>query len=123
MKVFFRITACFLALSCTVSAGVVAPDAIVGGKTVGEWTAEWWKWGFSFPVPGPLDDTTGELAHFGDVGGPVFFLSASGGSPTNLTFTVPGVCPIRKNRESRRPSASNALIGKVSLLRPPGCAT
>ena len=35
----------------------------------------------------------------------------------------PGVWPIRKNRASRLLSASNALTGKVSWLRPPGWTT
>jgi hypothetical protein len=72
-------------------AGVVAPGAEIGGRTIGEWTAEWWIWGFSFPFgAGPLEDVTGELGYLGDVGGPVFFLGASGGSPVNWTMSVPG---------------------------------
>lgn len=37
--------------------------------------------------------------------------------------TDAGVCPMRKKREARRASASAALTGKRSKLRPPGWAT
>lgn len=71
-------------------AGVVAPGTSISGRTMGEWQAEWWRWGFGFPANmGPLDDTAGALGHLGDVGGPVFFISAPGGT-VNYTMTVPG---------------------------------
>jgi PEP-CTERM motif len=74
-------------LSQPATATVLAPTSTVGGKTVAEWGAEWWKWAFSFPATSsPLEDPTGERAFLGDVGGPVFFAGA--GSLTQ-TFTLP----------------------------------
>lgn len=79
-----------ICLSGMAQGGVVAPDAVVGGRTMAEWSAEWWTWGFSFPIPGPLEDTTGEFGHLGDVGGPVFFIgTGSNNSPVHLNMTVP----------------------------------
>lgn len=67
-------------------AGPVAPNAIVGGKTMGEWSAEWWKWALSFPnATNPLNDTSGALASLGDVPGPVFFV----GGHDDIAFQVP----------------------------------
>jgi hypothetical protein len=68
---------------------VLPPDSIVAGKSIGEWSAEWWKWAFSFlagesPV---FDDQTGELGHLGDVGGPVFFVGAV--NDVKRSFSVP----------------------------------
>lgn len=80
-----------LPFALPVRAGVVAPGAVVEGKTLGEWSAEYWKWAFSFPVAtNPLLDTTGEFAHLGDVGGPVFFVAAGGAGTVSREFTVPG---------------------------------
>jgi len=68
---------------------VVAPHAVVAGKTIGEWTAEWWRAAvgavdFPFPANG---DGPGAL---GDVGGPVFFAVASPGpGATTYTYEVP----------------------------------
>jgi hypothetical protein len=33
---------------------VFPPDALVFGKTYGEWSAVWWQWDFSIPVPSRL---------------------------------------------------------------------
>lgn len=81
-------------LFCTV--GSVQADAlpagsVVEGKTLGEWSAEWWQWALSYPVSNnPLLDTTGSSASLGDVG-PVFFLAGRAFSSgiVNRTFAVP----------------------------------
>jgi hypothetical protein len=64
--------------------GVFPPDAIVFGKTYGEWSAEWWQWNFSIPVPNnPTFDTAGQ--HCGvQQSRPVFFLAGIG-SPVAVT--------------------------------------
>ncbi len=52
---------------------VVHPDAVVYGRTFGEWSAAWWQWAFSIPVAShPLFDNTDDCS----VGqsGPVWFL-------------------------------------------------
>jgi hypothetical protein len=78
-------------LSTGAHAAPIAAGSTVDGKTIGEWTAEWWIWALSFPVNNsPLLDTTGSLASVGDVG-PVFFLAGTLGSePVTRTFAVPG---------------------------------
>src|ERR1700720_2094246 len=54
---------------------VVRPHGVVAEKTLGEWSALWWKWAFAFPVnDNPLLDTSGAKSRFGDVG-EVFFLA------------------------------------------------
>ncbi len=66
-------------------AGVAAPHSTVEGKTLGEWSADWWKYVFSVPsADSPLFDTTGAKAHIGQSGS-VFFLAG--------TLSINGVPP------------------------------
>ncbi len=58
------------------------------GRTISEWGARWWQWAYDHPEV--LGDTTGEFAHLGDVGGPVFFAQGSGGDPLRASVEVPG---------------------------------
>lgn len=64
------------------------------GKTVGEWSAEWWQWAVSAPVDiNPVLDETGEHAHVGQYG-PVWFLAGTfgrpvGSPPVERTCVVP----------------------------------
>lgn len=73
-------------LAVPLSAGPLPPGSTVAGKTLGEWSGEWWKWVFSFPAgEGPLAnaaETTGLNA------GGVFLLSASGGSPISFEVAI-----------------------------------
>jgi hypothetical protein len=65
--------------AASLHAQVLPDDAIVEGKTIGEWTAEWWKWVFSIPTnQNPFFDLDGSLVHNGQ-SGPVFF--GPGGTP------------------------------------------
>jgi hypothetical protein len=68
---------------------VIPAGSIVEGKSIEEWTAEWWRWGLSFTEgQSPIfDDDTGKLGHLGDVGGPVFFFGAI--ANITRTFNVP----------------------------------
>src|SRR5262245_10634985 len=71
-------------------AGVLPNDAVVDGKTIGEWTAEWWKWIYAQPTnQSPLLDTDGSFAAQGQPGGSVFFLAniATPGA-VSRSFTV-----------------------------------
>jgi hypothetical protein len=69
--------------------GVVHAGRTVAGKTIGEWTGEWWQAAieavdFPFPTGG---DQPGAL---GDFGTPVFFVVASPGpGSTTYTYRVP----------------------------------
>ena len=69
--------------------------SVVEGKTLGEWSAEWWKWALSAPTStNPILDTTGASAGLGDVG-PVFFLAGTfETTPVTRAFSVPGDKPI-----------------------------
>jgi hypothetical protein len=63
---------------------VDAQGAIVAGKTISEWTQDWWKWIVTGPLDpfNPSDDTTGALSYLNN-GNPVFFLA--GGNPITGT--------------------------------------
>jgi hypothetical protein len=68
---------------------ILPPTANVGGESLDEWSAEWWKWALSFPTPtNPLLDETGEHASQGDVG-QVFFLAGTTGENATRSFSVP----------------------------------
>lgn len=56
------------------------PDAIVAGKSISDWTADWWKWILQGPQDpfNPVDDKTGLLA-YQDNSRPVFFLAGTNG--------------------------------------------
>ena len=71
---------------------VMAAHSIVAGKSLGEWSAVWWKWAYAIPASdNPLLDTTGANAKLGDVG-PVFFLAGWFGTapgPVTRNVTIP----------------------------------
>ena len=68
---------------------VLPPGSTVVGKTIGEWTAEWWKWAFSQSVPNDaFTDATGANANVGQ-SGPVFFVAGTTGGTATREFTVP----------------------------------
>lgn len=69
---------------------VVEPDESYAGATLGEWTARWWQWTFSFPMEmSPSFDTTGERCGYGQ-SGPIFFLPTNyTGGPVTITCVVP----------------------------------
>jgi hypothetical protein len=77
--------------ACLGGVTVLAPHSTVVGKTIGQWTADWWNWSLS--IPGgpnhPWQETTGAAANVNQ-SGPVFFLAASfnNGGATR-TFNVP----------------------------------
>jgi hypothetical protein len=80
-----------LSLLVRASADVLPPDAVVGGMTIGEWSAEWHQWAFSCPTnANPLTDTTGFNAFNCQPGGPVFFLAGVPfGSAAPVTRSIP----------------------------------
>lgn len=77
---------------------IVPPGSTVLGKTIGEWTQDWWNWWLSHPAAAlpfgdePLTDPDGSQAHQGQ-SGPVWFVNGVTG-PTvsgavSRTFSVP----------------------------------
>lgn len=68
---------------------VVEPDESYAGASLGEWSARWWQWTFSFPMEmSPSFDSTGERCGYGQ-SGPVFFLPGNYGAPGTVTCVVP----------------------------------
>src|ERR1041385_5031375 len=88
-KLTFLLT---LLLTCRAQAQVLPNDAIVEGKTIGEWSAEWWKWAFSLPTnQNPLLDPDGSNATNGQPFQSVFFIAGiyeASGAVTRK-FSVP----------------------------------
>ncbi len=79
-----------LVLALTAQAQVSPPDAVIDGRTIPEWTAEWWKWVYAQSTnASALFDTDGSQATNGQPGGSVFFVAniATPGRATR-TFTV-----------------------------------
>jgi hypothetical protein len=63
------------------------PDAVVSGKKMKEWSAEWWQYIMSTPQnPNPLLDTTGGYCTLVQHG-PVWFLGGTTAGPTGVTRT------------------------------------
>jgi hypothetical protein len=65
---------------------VLSPDAVVEGKSIAQWTEDWWTWAAQSPAGtnNPLDDTTGAFAHQRNGNGsPVFFLAGTNGITEN----------------------------------------
>lgn len=75
---------------------ILEPDASVAGKSVAEWTAEWWTWAAQAPAAqSPIGDTTGAFANVNN-NGPVFFIAGSDGLSGALSrsFEVPAGKPV-----------------------------
>jgi hypothetical protein len=123
---------CFLAAvlfipSGVAKAGALPPGSVVEGKSLAEWSAEWWKWALSFPPSNnPLLDTTGASAYLGDQG-PVFFLAGSFGGSVERSFAVPAgkyiFFPIvnaflsAEGTEEEMRARLNTFVGNVTDLR------
>src|SRR5215207_5945767 len=74
-------------------AAVLPPNAVVNGKTVGEWSAECWKWIYSIPAnQNPLLDCQGQWADHRQPDPALFFVAPVSGAlppPCDRTFTMP----------------------------------
>jgi MYXO-CTERM domain-containing protein len=67
------IAALALGLAQANATTIYAPDAIVAGQSIADWTEGWWTWAAGLPDPGnAFDDQTGALAHQNN-NGPVFY--------------------------------------------------
>jgi hypothetical protein len=75
---------------------VLSPGAIVAGRSVADWTANWWTWGTQAPfAANPLLDTTGAFANQNN-NAPVFFIGGNFTPNSVITrnFEVPAGRPI-----------------------------
>jgi hypothetical protein len=72
---------------------VVDAGGTVAGKTISQWTADWWNWAVAEPTgKDPFTDTTGANATLNQ-SGPVFFVGGQGNGasgPVSRSFDVPG---------------------------------
>ncbi len=68
---------------------VLAQGSTVEGRTIGEWTAEWWQWAYSQSIPNDaFTDTTGVYSSINQ-SGPVFFVAGTIGGEATRSFSVP----------------------------------
>jgi hypothetical protein len=77
-------------LSFTPAAAEVIPvDAVIFGKTYGEWGGEWWNWALYEPfATNPIADETGEDGHLNQAG-PVWFLAGTWGGTAVREVIIP----------------------------------
>jgi hypothetical protein len=97
LLLLMAISLAFAAENENQSGNVLAPHSVVNGRTLGEWSAIWWKWAYAIPTnDNPLLDQNGDKAKFGDVG-PVFFLAGLFG-PMSVNGSVTRKVTIPENK-------------------------
>src|SRR3954453_10844196 len=75
------------ALAGTVT--VLPAGSQVAGRSIGEYTADWWQWALGFTAPNdPFTDPDGTKANLNQ-SGPVFFVAGNSGGTTTRSFNVP----------------------------------
>ena len=68
---------------------VLPAGSQVAGRSVGDYTADWWQWALGFTAPDdPFSDADGAKANLNQ-SGPVFFLAGNAGGSSTRSFTVP----------------------------------
>jgi hypothetical protein len=73
---------------------ILAPDAVVAGKSIVDWTAEWWTWALqSLLATNPLLDDTGAFANVNN-NGPVFFIAGGVTPSVTRSFNIPAGRPV-----------------------------
>ncbi len=78
-----------LALAGNPNPKVLPPNSKPGGKSYGEWGAEWWKWALSFPADqSPITDPDGRYGSLKQSGN-VWFLAGNFGGVTERSITIP----------------------------------
>jgi len=75
--------------SANANPGVLPPNSKAYGKTLGEWSADWWQWVAGIPAAvNPLSDDTGENCDL-DQSGKVWFLAGTQGGAAERVCTIP----------------------------------
>lgn len=73
---------------------ILDPGSTVAGKSIADWTAEWWTWIAQSPADqNPVYDPNGAWANQ-DNNGPVFFVAAADNATLTRNFTVPAGRPL-----------------------------
>ncbi|MDX1933225.1 MAG: PEP-CTERM sorting domain-containing protein [Capsulimonadales bacterium] len=100
---------------------ILAPGSVVEGRTIGEWTTEWWQWAFSQSTPNDaFSDTTGANAGVNQ-SGPVWFVAGTLGTLETRTLFVPTdrylLIPLInvENSDLEIPGASEADLRQASI--------
>ena len=101
---------------------VYAPDAMVAGKCIDEWGAEWIQWTFSFPynATNPSVDPTGHHAWDNQPAPDKVFMmpcNISGELMRERTFNVPGGVPLLIPLDAQLASEAFAPGASVDDLR------
>ena len=87
---------------------IYAPNAIVDGQSISDWTKGWWNWAAGLPASGnAFDDPTGALAHQNN-NGPVFYAAGYFSLPAG--YSQPPVL-----RSFSVPAGQPILVGLVNL--------
>lgn len=70
--------------------GVIPPGAKPYGKTINEWTVDWWKYVMGFPAStNPLADASGKDCAVGQSGNVFFLVGTTGGPAVRNECVVP----------------------------------
>src|SRR3954449_2740320 len=80
---------CVVAPAVAGTVTVLPAGSQVAGRSIGEYTADWWQWALGFTTPDdPFSDPDGSKANLNQ-SGPVFFLAGNAGGSSTRSFTVP----------------------------------
>lgn len=70
------------------------PNTIVDGKTIAQWSQNWWTWAIQSPADhNAIDDKTGQFAHVAN-NQQVFFIGGTFGGDAARSFTVTAGKPL-----------------------------
>jgi hypothetical protein len=111
----------------TADHSVRSSKGMIAGKTVAQWTEEWWEWAVNTPSDkSPLTDTTGEFANVGNTGS-VFFVAGLPGSGGTVAreFNVPANTPLLIPLQNiidvlDTPGATNQVLANKNFTFEPG---
>jgi hypothetical protein len=89
-RLLLLIASASAASTATSSGLMVAPDAKVYGKSLGEYANNWWQWANSMPQEdSPVVDRTGSQCHINQAGRVWFLAGGYGSSKITRTCTIP----------------------------------
>src|SRR5689334_9659060 len=73
---------------------ILSPDSTVDGKTIAQWTADWWTWYWQHPASSdPTTDPDGRFANVNNMGS-MFFIAGTPGGSAERSFSVPAGKPL-----------------------------
>src|ERR1700756_2355621 len=86
---FFPAVLLLTAVTARAQSFVAPPESLPGGLSYQQWSAKWWQWEWSIPLPiNPVGDTTGiDCAVYQS--GPVWFLAGTSGFNATRSCTIP----------------------------------